>query len=572
MTDNMTETPFADMRPTTETQEVTITQNLSNQTNVHITNRTTTNTDTIPNLRPGRNHNRKTDTIDVHSSYGDSHLEKDDKDIRIFFQNVKGLTYSFTGEDYDYYMTSTQAIGADIIGMAETNTAWQHHHLRTLFSSRAGKHFGTAKVSFGFPTEAIDAVPEKETFQSGGSITMSTRTLVPMSHGEHILDPTGLGRWCGHTLRGKANTFLSIITAYRVCTGSISTSPVGSAFNREYEHLRRSQNLTAPRPRKIMITDLISAIIHLQQSGHSIILMLDSNAQITGDLDLQRLQRNCDLHDLHEKHPAPSTYIGSEARRIDHMFGCSQFLQAMTRSGSLSYLDGPQSDHRGLFVDIDPNTILGQPLTKQNIESPRSRTLKSGNPELVEAYHAAMKQYYKEHKMVERMQQLFSTHTTLSRSKLKKKLEQWDQDQGRAMANAERIITKPRKPYAWSPILRDAGLLYRYWRLRYREEKHDEDYATTFDRIEQLARQSNTKFALPLRLVALTLDQVTTNLNSAATHLRKCQKNSIDIRYSSYVDLLAKYETDTNSETMKQSKRKAGIVRNTIRSEQCRTM
>ncbi|KAI2505799.1 hypothetical protein MHU86_8661 [Fragilaria crotonensis] len=174
--------------------------------------------------------------------------------------------------------------------------------------------------------------------------------------------------------------------------------------------------------------------------------------------------------------------------------------------------------------------------------------------------------------MVERMQQLFSTHTTLSRSKLKKKLEQWDQDQGRAMANAERIITKPRKPYAWSPILRDAGLLYRYWRLRYREEKHDEDYATTFDRIEQLAQQSNTKFVLPLRSVALTLDQVTTNLNSAATHLRKCQKNSIDIRFSSYIDLLAKYETDTNSETMKQSKHKAGIVRNTIRSEQCRTM
>lgn len=254
------------------------------------------------------------------------------------------------------------------------------------------------------------------------------------------------------------------------------------------------------------------------------------------------------------------------------MFGCSQFLQAMTRSGSLSYLDGPQSDHRGLFVDIDPNTILGQPLTTQNIDSPRSRSLKSGNPELVEAYHEAMKQYYKEHKMVERMQQLFSTHTTLSRSKLKKKLEQWDQDQGRAMANAERIITKPRKPYAWSPTLRDAGLLYRYWRLRYREEKHDEDYATTFDRIEQLAQQSNTKFVLPLRSVALTLDQVTTNLNSAATHLRKCQKNSIDIRFSSYVDLLAKYETDTNSETMKQSKHKAGIVRNTIRSEQCRTM
>jgi hypothetical protein len=212
-----------------------------------------------------------------------------------------------------------------------------------------------------------------------------------MLHEEHILDPTGLGRWCGSKFWGKANTFLSIISASSVCTGSISTSPVGGgAFSREYEHIKRSQNLTAPRPRKIMITDLISAIVHLQQSGHSIILLLDSNAQITGDLDLQRLQQNRNLHDLHQKHPAPSTPstdVVSAACRIDHMFRCSKFLQAMTCSGSLSYLDGPQSDNRGLFVDADPNTILGQPLTTQNIETPRSRSLKSVNPELVEAYH-----------------------------------------------------------------------------------------------------------------------------------------------------------------------------------------
>lgn len=60
---------------------------------------------------------------------------------------------------------------------------------------------------------------------------------------------TGLGWWSGHTLRGKSNTFLSVITAYRVCTGSIGTSAIGSAFSREYEHLRRSQHLVSPRPR-----------------------------------------------------------------------------------------------------------------------------------------------------------------------------------------------------------------------------------------------------------------------------------------------------------------------------------
>jgi hypothetical protein len=499
-------------------------------------------------------------------------MERDDKDIRIFFQNVKGLTYSYTGEDYDYYMMSTQAIGADIIGMAETNTAWQHHHLRSLFNSRAIKHFGATKISYGYPDDQIDLVPERETFQSGGSVTMTTRHLVPMVHGDNITDPTGLGRWSGHTLRGTSNTFLSIITAYRVCTGSIGTSTIGSAFSREYEHLRRSQHLTAPRPRKIMITDLITVITNLQQLGNTILLMLDSNAQIQDDLDLQRLQAECDLHDLHQINPAPSTYIGSEARRIDHMFGCSQLVKGVTRSGSLSYLEGPQSDHRGLFVDLDPSNILGHSLTKQNIAPPVSRSLKSGNPALVEEYIKAMRKYYDNHNMVARIQKLYDTHKTLSRSHIKKMLERWDRDQGRAMAHAESIVTKPRKPYSWSPKLRDAGIVYRYWRLRHREEKYNEDYAATFDRIEQLVQQTNPMFVLPLRSLQLTKDQVTSNLNEAATHLRTCQKNSIELRFQSYADLLATYENDRNPDTKKKSERNACIVRKTIRSEQSRTM
>ena len=467
-------------------------------------------------------------------------------------------------------MSSTQAIGADIIGMAETNTAWQHTHLRSLFTSRAGKHYGAAKISFGYPIETIDPVPERETYQSGGNTTMTTGTLVPMSHGEHITDPTGLGRWSGHTLRGKSNKFLSIITAYRVCTGSIATSSVGSAFSREYEHLRRSQNLLSPRPRKIMITDIIEAITNLQHAGHTILLMLDSNAQIEEDQDLQRLQMECDLHDLHRINLAPSTYIGSATRQIDHMFGCSQLLQAVTRSGSLSYLDGPQSDHRGIYVDVDPQAILGQSLTKQEIGPPNSRSLKSGNPELVKEYHKEMHQYYKDHNMVARIQKLFNTHTRLSRSTIKKHLEKWDRDQGRAMAHAEGIITKPRKPYAWSPQLRDAGLVYKYWRFRHREEKHNEDYTKTFDRIEQLVRQKNPKFSLPLRQSSLSMEQISTHLDDAAKHLKQCQKNSIEWRFRSYTDLLAKYETDIDSSTKKVSTENAAIVRNTIRSEQCR--
>lgn len=147
-------------------------------------------------------HNRKTTTnVDIRSAFVDSlfHPVQDGKDVRIFFQNVKGLP-----KDYDYFMTSTQAIGTDIIvGMPKNKIAacWQHQHpLQSSFASRAGKHYGTTKISFQYPDATTDPpVPEKETFQSGCSLTMTAGSLVPTLHGGNITDPTGLGHWSGQS-------------------------------------------------------------------------------------------------------------------------------------------------------------------------------------------------------------------------------------------------------------------------------------------------------------------------------------------------------------------------------------
>ena len=521
--------------------------------------------------RPGRNPLRSNHTIDLTTSYGSPLQARNTTDIRIFFQNTKGLTYSSTGEDYDYYLSCTKSLGADIIGMAETNTAWQHHHLRQLFNTRAHQHYQMAKTSFSSPSVEIDPIPERETFQSGGTITLSTRDLVPMALGTDISDQTGLGRWSGQTFRGKGNKTLSVITGYRVCTGSIVSSSIGSAFSREYEH-HRTQGTTSPRPRKIFLKDLGEIIQNLQTKGHAILLMMDSNGQVEDDQDIQNFLSTCDLHDLHSADPAPSTFIGHESRRIDHIFGCSFTAQALKASGSLSYLEGPQSDHRGLYVDLDTATILGQTLLQSKIATPTLRPLKSGNPETVEAYHAAMHQYYEDHNMVQRMEDLFQNYNTLNRSQIKRRLEEWDHDQGRAMKHAEATLSKPSKPYEWSPAFRNSGVLYRYWKLRLREIQHLENYSGTFNKMEQLLRQHTPSFSLPSRNDHISEEDIKSNLKAAETHMRKCQKDSIDLRFRSYVDLLATYDTDNNPATKPESNRKAKIVRNTLKSERCRAM
>ena len=209
----------------------------------------------IPQSRPGRIPFRKSQTIDIERSYGSRYTDRSPSCIRIFFQNTKGLSYSATGEDYNYYLTCTKALGADIIGMAETNTAWQHPHLRFHFNACARRHYPLMKAVYSSPTSEIDPIPEKDTFQSGGTAMLTTADLVPMVFGANDDDPSGLGRWSSQTIRGKNNKLFTAITGYRVSKGTISAKTVGSAFSREYEH-HRTCNIKSPQPRKIYLTDL----------------------------------------------------------------------------------------------------------------------------------------------------------------------------------------------------------------------------------------------------------------------------------------------------------------------------
>ena len=525
----------------------------------------------FPHHRPGRRTLRQPIDVDLHSSYGDSIHTRNENSIRIFFQNVKGLTYTNTGEDYAYYLSNTALLGSDIIGMAETNSAWCHSHLRNTIHTQARKQFTQHRISFSSPSHTLDPMPDTESFQAGGTITLTTNSLVPMVFGNPTQDPTGLGRWSITNYRGKAEHFLTIITAYRVCKGNIQSSPIGSSFSREYEFYR-SQGHKNPQPRTLILKELQTVIKTYQNQGHAILLMMDSNGTIDNDNDLRTFISENDLHDLHASHPSPTTYIGSANRRIDHMLGCPILQQSLIASESLSFLEGPQSDHRGLFVDLNTITLLKQSTGNPLISSHTSRHLKTGNPEAVATYNDAMLEYYEKHNMQQRLDDLIKDQEKMSIPTLRKHIEKWDMDQGRAMHHAETLLQRPKKPYAWSPKLRNDGLIYRYWHLRLREKTRQEDYHQSILRIEQETQQQDPSFILPFRDIPLPLSEIKSQLLLAKDNLKTSQKESLELRYRSYTDLLATYENDTNPSTQRESTRRARIVNNTIKSEQSRAM
>ena len=216
-----------------------------------------------PRVRPRRT--MRTTSIDTspEKTYGDVILQKAPNSTRLFFQNVKGLTHTTCSADYNYYMSCMRAYQVDVVGLAETNTCWSHSHLQADFRSSARKHFRQTRVAFASPDPTIDQCHVKETFQAGGSLTVATSNTVPFAHGAVLLDPLGLGRWSGMTFRGKGGNHLSIITAYRTCSGSINRSPLGSTFVREYAYFR-SQGHKNPNPRRIFFTDLSAYISEIK--------------------------------------------------------------------------------------------------------------------------------------------------------------------------------------------------------------------------------------------------------------------------------------------------------------------
>jgi hypothetical protein len=426
---------------------------------------------------------------------------------------------------------------------------------------------GQSKVTFGHPSRQIDPCTDRESYQAGGNLTLITGNAVSQIHGTPITDETGLGRWSGTTFQGKLGTKLTMITGYRTCNGSVKTSPLGSTYTREYTYFKNKGEKT-PNPRKHFIQDITSLILHHKEMGDAILLMLDANGTLETDTALQNLLIQCELQDIHRNDPSPTTYIGASNRRIDFIFGCERVDNHAVRSGTLSYHEGPQADHRGLYVDLMLPAIFDHTVTP--LASHSKRLLHNGNPETVETYLTSVHKYYRDHNMVHRISQLYKNHSSMSRSEVRNALIKWDLDQGRAMLSSELSLRLAPKPHQWSPTLRNAGIIFRYWKLRLKEIQHSHNYSDTFVRWQARLRLSDPDFDIPHLNDTLTIEQIRTSLNLAKKHLRRIQRNSTDHRNQSYQDLITTYNEDHNPSTQARSRQKATIVANTVRNETCR--
>ena len=166
----------------------------------------------------------------------------------------------------------------------------------------------------------------------------------------------------------------------------------------------------------------------------------------------------CSLTDLHRLGPEvpPATYKYGKDRTIDFMLGSPNISDSVRRAGYLAYDDGIFSKHRGLFVDLNFHQLMG-PMAA--IFPPQSRRLRSEDQPSVDRYVDAFNAYAADHNLRQQVEDLTVVASTLPTTSCQQLFDAIDRDLTRALIHAEKLAKRPSGKFAWSPKLREAGLV-----------------------------------------------------------------------------------------------------------------
>jgi hypothetical protein len=322
-------------------------------------------------------------TIEVQEDVWGHFPEVIDSDLtlRLFFNNPNGLKLTSDPTSVQYSLSLIQAIGAGVISIAEANVNWSNLRVSNTFRNiirKIWKHSTYVTSHHNGPTTGE--------IQPSGTLTLvnSNWTSRVIEKGS---DPYGMGRWSYVLMRGKDGKRILIVTAYRVCVQTVSSSGPTTSTSQQHRYLskefREANSMDNPQPRKQFIVDLQAWLEHKNKAGCFIILALDANEGLgedTGtyhpleytlekpiatrghDGTLQTLVRTCGLCDplttQHTEFPPPPTYRRGK-ERIDYIFVSFDLLPVVIRSGILNYDQHFIADHRPCYLDFDSKQLFG---------------------------------------------------------------------------------------------------------------------------------------------------------------------------------------------------------------------
>ena len=318
-------------------------------------------------------------------------IDNDTPYVRLYCQNVNGI-FDREGVGLDTSFKEIKQVGADIFTFNETHgdesNAVARRALRLSKQRMWRNNNEDCKI-----VHSSSVAPVLTFTKPGGNMVGITGSLVGRVR-DTITDP--FGRWCGHTLLGRDNKEILILTAYNV--SQVVNAKVGddTLFNQQIA-LYKLQNIRDPDPRKLFIVDLVRLVRQAREEDKDIILTGDFNELVGDDPSKMArvLEAGCltDAHGHQHGEVDIKTYTRGH-KRLDYVFVTPRLVKHILRSGYEAFHARIASDHKGYFVDFALAGFLDRQLP--SIYSATSRAIRGTHPSNITKYVKYLDEYLNE--------------------------------------------------------------------------------------------------------------------------------------------------------------------------------
>ena len=360
------------------------------------------------------------------------------------YQNINGISPIHDFNKWKETLQSTVTYNVDILCLSETNLEWHHPKVLKTMETINKRFFQTSPLN-----TTNSSIRFRRMFKPGGTASLVLNEWTGRIFGNEQ-DPSGLGRWTTTKMSGRRHKKIAIISSYQVCHTSIHQCGITTCYAQQW-HLLRSNGIEFPDPRRQFWQDITQHIRLLQNGGFQIILCGDFNTSIDGPKSaLANLCESCHLVDpvsyLHDTKQTSSYSRGSTI--IDYCLVSLDILPCVRTCGYLPLHQFCYSDHRGLFIDFDSNTLFGS--KPPAIARPTNRSVRSSNPQATAKFLTTLSQLWKTKNLTARTSRLQATLTSSRHgvtTSVRRLAEKIDHDRSRCFLTAEKKCQRrPRPP------------------------------------------------------------------------------------------------------------------------------
>jgi hypothetical protein len=397
---------------------------------------------------------------------------KDLKTVRILHKNVNGIQKAKSWNELSNFSTQLSSLQIDICGLTETNLQWnniRNQQARNILNKNSTL---TALQTSSNREECCTS------YQPGGTLTAVRNKLVGRI-ATTIHDNTQLGRWSGFKFNTNFGHHLNIITVYQ----PTKSQGIHTTYQ-QHVHYFRNKGIPNPDPRKLLLSDLAALISKFNENKEETILLIDANESLISNTSLLNnfLSTTNLVSLIKNPHHHPATHIrGSQC--IDFIFGSKRLIDHVHASGISAFFEAPwpNTDHRGLFVDIDELGLFGA--TIATIPPPMRRTITSKSKKQIIKFIQSI------HK-TDTIDSLLTDLTELQEctswnQSHHQRLEDIDVKFTKILLESEQKCATP-IDFPWSPTLHQASTIYQYWITAYHGIRNNID---TSEQLRTLSSQ-----------------------------------------------------------------------------------